>query len=133
MRITRILLAEDDHDDQFLFTGFLADRPDITIMPIAENGLDLFTILEKVQQEEQLPHLILLDQNMPKRNGLQTLQLLKKTHPYSSIPVFVYSTYMDEKLEAECIGNGACKVFTKPIDKNGYHRLVDVLLKYLEY
>jgi CheY-like chemotaxis protein len=131
MRTTRILLAEDDQDDQFLFTGFLEDRSDIAIMPIAENGLDLFTILEKVQNEAQLPHLILLDQNMPKRNGLQTLQLLKKTHPYAGIPVFVYSTYMDEKLEAECLGNGARRVFTKPIDKNGYHRLIDVLLKHL--
>jgi len=129
MSIKKILLAEDDLDDQVLFRSFLEHRRDIDILPIAENGVVVFDILEKIDGEEYLPDIIILDQNMPKRSGLQTLQLLKKTNRYNDIPVFVYSTYMDDKLKAECMANGALAVITKPVTKDGYNGLIDGFLK----
>jgi CheY-like chemotaxis protein len=129
MSVKKILLAEDDLDDQNLFKTFLQHRTDIHIMPIAGNGVLLCDMLKQINEDVLLPHLIILDQNMPKLNGLQTLQLLKGDSRYARIPVFVYSTYMDDKLRTECLTYGAQGVLTKPITKNGYDEMIDIFLK----
>src|SRR5438309_7020771 len=129
MQIRKILLAEDDHDDQHLFMEFLRERRDIVIMPLVENGEDLLTFLDKRPRADQLPDLILLDQNMPKLNGVQTLQLLKNSLRYQHIPVAIYSTYADEALVTQSRLAGACEVLTKPLNKEGYHELIDSLLE----
>src|SRR5687767_8054066 len=93
----KILVAEDDADDQQFFYDFLEIRNDIVLLPIAENGVALMTQMEELEAE-QLPHMIILDHNMPKRNGLQTLKLLKEDQRFRHIPVIIYSTYIDEAL-----------------------------------
>ena len=125
MLTKRILLAEDDEDDQELFTEFLKHRNDITLMPIAENGEILADQLKKIVQTEQLPNYIILDQNMPKRNGLQTLQFLKQNNRYAHIPVIIYSTYIDETLIEKGSALGALRVVPKPLTKEGYDTMLD--------
>ena len=94
----KILLAEDDEDYKYFFMDFLQSRSDIILMPIVENGIALVELLEKLNTDDELPDFIILDQNMPKRNGLQTLQILKKQSRYAHIPVMIYSTYTDDQL-----------------------------------
>ena len=99
----KLLLAEDDGDDQQLFRDFLVHRRDVTLMPIAENGVELLAALELIKHANDLPSIIILDHNMPRLNGLQTLQILKREKRYSHIPVIVYSTYVDDDLIRETI------------------------------
>ena len=129
MPLVKILLAEDDHDDQKLFREFLEDRTDIHILPVVENGEELMENLEMISNTAELPALIILDQNMPKLNGLQTLKLLKSSTRYGHIPVIVYSTYTDVNLVNSCTSEGACAVVSKPLNKDGYHEMIDDLLK----
>jgi CheY-like chemotaxis protein len=124
----KILLAEDDADDQRLFLDFLNHRTDITLMPIVENGVELFELLQSLEESSLLPDLIILDQNMPKRNGVQTLELLKSTDDYQNIPVVVYSTYTDAQLIESCTGAGASIVTAKPLTKDGYNKMIDSFL-----
>ena len=126
----KILLAEDDIDDQKLFYDFLQNREDIVLMPMAENGVHLFDTLEKITSADDLPDLIILDQNMPKRSGLQTLQLLKKNNRYAHIPVMVYSTYTDQQLIKVSSEMGAFSVASKPVTKDGYHEMINCFLKF---
>ena len=121
----KILLAEDDEDDQHFFINFLQSRNDITLMPVVENGIALVELLEKINTDEELPDYIILDQNMPKRNGLQTLQILKTKSRYAHIPVMIYSTYTDDQLIQKGTALGACMVMTKPLTKEGYDQLVN--------
>jgi len=125
----KLLLAEDDLDDQDLFHEYLKHRKEVILLPIAENGVALFDYLQTITDNERLPDLIVLDQNMPKRNGVQTLKLLKETAPYKHIPVVVYSTYADEALLKTCAKTGASLVVPKPISKEGYHEMLDSFLK----
>lgn len=125
----RILLAEDDEDDQQFFRDFLQGRKDLTLMPIAENGVVLVDLLERIRDKSELPDLIILDQNMPKRNGLQTLQLLKKDKRYAQIPVSIYSTYADETLIKNGSEMGACLVVPKPVTRDAYDKMINALLK----
>jgi CheY-like chemotaxis protein len=125
----KILLAEDDSDDQMLFYEFLHHRTDIVLMPVVENGVTLFDSLELIDNNKDLPDLIILDQNMPKRNGIQTLELLKEDKRYSHIPIMVYSTYTDNQLVQSCTKIGALSVVTKPLSKEGYQDMMDAFLR----
>jgi CheY-like chemotaxis protein len=121
----KILLAEDDQDDLEFFTYFLHSRSDIELTSVAENGEEVIDALKKTVQ---LPDMIIMDQNMPRQNGLQTLLLLKKDPLYKDIPVFIYSTYADENLQTTSVVAGAKRVFTKPYSFEGYQQMIDAML-----
>lgn len=123
----KIILAEDDPDDRELFEMFLSKRTDITLLPVADNGMELLAYLEDAS-EAALPDLIILDQNMPMMNGKQTLQALGDHARFSSIPVVIYSTYADSNLVTECKKLGARMVAMKPLDHAGYNKMVDDFL-----
>lgn len=125
----KVLLAEDDEDDQRFFNEFLEHRKDIVLMPIANNGEILFEMLEELAKDTDLPDLIILDQNMPKANGLQALRLLKADSRYAHIPVSIYSTYTDETLIKNGLEAGACFVVSKPVSKEGYLQMMDRLFE----
>jgi CheY-like chemotaxis protein len=128
----KILLAEDDLDDQQIFYDFLQHRNDVFLMPMVGDGVELIDKLNTVDSREFLPHLIILDHNMPKRNGYQTLEILKATDRYEHIPVVVYSTYMDERLAEACVSKGASAVVTKPITKADYNKMIEDLFELLD-
>jgi CheY-like chemotaxis protein len=125
----KILLVEDDADDRLLFETFFADRTDISLLRPAINGLELMEYLMNVSNDSDLPDLIVLDQNMPKMNGKQTLSFLKSSPRYSKIPVVIYSTYTDNTLVVDCRKLGADLVVVKPIDDNGYQKMMDDFLR----
>ena len=124
----KILLAEDDSDDQKLFCDFLLHRTDIVLTPLAENGAEALEILERTTDEE-LPDLIILDQNMPKSNGLQTLAAIKAHDRLAHLPVVIYSTYTDDILVSKSMAEGAVLVIGKPVSKKGYEEMLDTVLK----
>ncbi len=128
----RILLAEDDADDQGFFHEFVRNRNGIKLLPIVENGEEVFEYLDACGDATQLPDAIILDQNMPKRNGLQTLQLLKTSERYGAIPVMMYSTYADEGLVRDSTAAGAAAVLYKPVDAEGYNKLLDVVVEMVD-
>jgi CheY-like chemotaxis protein len=128
MTARKILLAEDDADDKALFCDFLAHRKDIELLPIAENGVELIDALHTFDDSD-LPHVVILDQNMPKRNGLQTLAALKENNRFSHLPVVIYSTYTDEQLINSSHAAGAALVVAKPTSKQGYEEMIDAILQ----
>jgi len=121
-------LVEDDEDDKDLFSIFFANRKDIRLLPPVGNGLELIEYLDNANSEDELPNLIILDQNMPKMNGKQTLQFLKSSVRFSQIPTVVYSTYADSGLVGDCKKLGAIMVAVKPIDLEGYQKMMDDFL-----
>jgi CheY-like chemotaxis protein len=126
---TRVILVEDDSDDRDLFVTFFADRQDISLMPAVTNGQELIEYLAQVRSDVDLPHLIVLDQNMPIMNGRQTLEFLKSHDRFSQIPTVMYSTYTDSNLIIDCKRLGARMVAAKPIDDEGYQKMMDDFLQ----
>ena len=123
----KILLAEDDEDDRYFFQSFLQTRSDVVLLPIAEDGVSLVESLNEIRNDADLPDLIILDQNMPKQNGLQTLAYLKENERYRQIPVVIYSTYTDETLVKNGSVKGACLVLPKPLDTEGYNEMIETV------
>ncbi len=121
-----IFLAEDDGDDRDLFLLFLKDRTDIGDISCVMNGAELIEALNN-SDKNNLPDMIIIDQNMPVLDGIKTLQHLKRYKKFNRIPVMVYSTYANEILTENALIEGAVMVAGKPTDKRGYNKMMDAL------
>jgi CheY-like chemotaxis protein len=83
-----IFYLDDDQDDLYLFESALQEvRPDFKLTTLLDSRLMIET-LERVG----VPDLIILDINMPAKNGMECLRELKDLQAYKHIPVVIYST-----------------------------------------
>lgn len=92
-----IYMADDDADDRYIMQqALLATDPSVTIIE-AEDGGELLTMLTAWSQESMAPpvHLILLDMNMPRVNGLETLTAIKANPSLRHIPAVMISTSVE--------------------------------------
>lgn len=110
-----MLMADDDADDRAIIRDTLALlRPEATIC-FAENGAEAIALLEGLYTKDFLPCLIVLDLNMPKLNGTQTLELLKNDVRFKAIPVVIYSTSVNPPEREKCLSLGAHSCIAKPV------------------
>jgi CheY-like chemotaxis protein len=114
----RILLADDDREDQFIISEAFDEIGAADILHFEENGENVLAWLEKCITDQSLPELIVLDLNMPKMNGTQTLLHLKKDERFKHIPVVIYSTSLNHIEREECIRLGAHSYVIKGITFN---------------
>jgi CheY-like chemotaxis protein len=129
MTVTRVVLVEDDPDDKDMFFSFFSSRKDLELLPAMGNGMELVEYLQNIGDDEELPDLIILDQNMPMMNGKQTLAALKANERLARIAAVIYSTYADSNLIIECKKLGAGMVAVKPITEDGYQKMMDNFLQ----
>ena len=115
-----------------LFEMAYKDRKDIVILPSAINGTEIIERLENAGDKNDLPDLIILDQNMPQMTGKQTLSMLRSDPTYASIPVCICSTYADHQLTVDCLKLGAFKVSSKPITQEEYQKMMNDFLSYFK-
>jgi len=111
----KILLVDDDADDQLFFVDAIKELEPAIDCDVANNGLEALDHLEKIPPP---PNLIFLDLNMPIMNGYECLDILKKTEAYREIPVIIFTTSSQQKDLERSIGMGANMYLTKPFDFN---------------
>jgi CheY-like chemotaxis protein len=85
----KILLIDDDKDDQTLFCEAVKVISLHIQCEVAGNGEEGLTLLNNYQE---LPGLIFLDINMPIMDGRETLNIIKASTRLQSLPVIMYST-----------------------------------------
>ncbi len=125
-----ILLAEDDSDDTFFFFDFLHHRTDADLLPGVTNGVEVLDYLSSIGDND-LPDVIILDQNMPKLSGIEALKAIRSNARYARIAIVMYSTYVGPQLADECLTLGATSVETKPLNRAGYNAMIDGILSRL--
>jgi CheY-like chemotaxis protein len=108
----KILLIDDDMDDTLLFRKVVSDINHAIYFLSAQDGKEALEYLQSGQPH--LPDLIFLDLNMPRMNGKECLQLLKKDPLLKDIPVIIYTTSSLLKDKQETIAAGAICFITKP-------------------
>lgn len=86
----KILLADDDKDDRFLFREALSELAISTELETVHDGEQLMTYLEA--HSDQLPDVLFLDLNMPKKNGFECLTEIKNNPKLVNLPVIMFST-----------------------------------------
>jgi CheY-like chemotaxis protein len=115
MPVRTILLADDDAEDRAILKEAIEDISTQTALQVAENGEELLHLLELEYSRGNIAVLIILDLNMPRLNGTETLSRLKSNHLYKNIPVVIYSTSVNPLEKEKCMLLGAHSYITKPI------------------
>jgi CheY-like chemotaxis protein len=105
-----ILLAEDDEDDIFLLREALQDTNMPFVLNTVSNGEDLLREIDR--RLPALPDYILLDINMPIKNGYETLNALRTLLPVET-PIFMLSTAADDESVQKAMRLGATGYITK--------------------
>ncbi|WP_405384206.1 response regulator [Maribacter sp. LLG6340-A2] len=106
-----IFMAEDDIDDQQIFSEAIAEvDPDINIK-LFNNGEAL---LYEMDNASTLPHIIFLDLLMPKKNGEECLKELRNNRLFDDIPIVVYSNLYDIDRISNLFEMGANRYLHKP-------------------
>jgi CheY-like chemotaxis protein len=115
-----ILLADDDNDDRFFFTKALQEIPLETEIHTVNDGEQLMDYL--AADAENVPDILFLDLNMPRKNGFECLLELKGNEKLKSIYVIMFSTSYprDMNYESDMISRlykmGAQDYIRKPSD-----------------
>lgn len=128
MKYKKVLLVDDDIDDRLIFEQILQEIDPSIGMASAENGLEMIDHLDK-SLEEDLPGLIILDQNMPRMTGKESLVFLKQSGRYRHIPIIIYSTYQVKDFFQECLEMGALDVVSKPDTIQSYRDMINQFFK----
>lgn len=84
----RILLADDDKEDYHILKEASQKVPQRLKVDHVKNWLELLRYVSR----HSMPSVILLDLNMPVRNGIECLQLLRKDQKFEDTPILIYST-----------------------------------------
>lgn len=126
-RPIHILLVDDDEDDRYLTQEAFQQHFPVSHVSAVEDGEELLEFLSYsgryVGAGHQLPELILLDLNMPRKDGREALREIKSNQTLRHIPIIILTT-SDAKDDIETsYSNGANSFITKP---TSYQRLSEV-------
>jgi CheY-like chemotaxis protein len=133
-KIINILLVEDDEVDimnvKRAFKKYKISNP----LFIAENGVEALAMLRSQNgQPPEVPEnrrLILLDLNMPKMNGLEFLQELRKQEYLKRTPVIVLTTSDEDKDRIEAYNLNVAGYILKPVTFANFAEVMIALNKY---
>ncbi|MBA4853005.1 response regulator [Emticicia sp. BO119] len=113
MQKTTVFLIDDDIDDQEIFSFILSDAYPQAECVFADDGL---YAIQQLQNVSFNPHIIFIDINMPRLNGLEILKEIKKVKRLSDTPVFMYSTSNEKAIVEASKKLGATGFIKKHID-----------------
>jgi len=128
-----ILIAEDDTDDRFLLRSAFKENGFNDTLHFVENGVELIDYLLSTAQpgaDIRLPRFILLDLNMPKKDGREVLREIKQNPQFKKIPVIIFSTTNNEQEMRRCYELGANSYITKP---NSFESLIKTVAALRSY
>lgn len=134
-RSITILMADDDQDDCMLVREAFTESRLSNELHFVEDGESLMDYLQhRGQYRDGLnaprPGLILLDLNMPRKDGREALREIKSDPDLRSIPVIVLTTSKEEEDIYRSYDLGASSFITKPVTFEGLVTVVKSLSRY---
>ncbi|GAB5494109.1 MAG: response regulator [Phototrophicaceae bacterium] len=130
-----ILIADDDPEDRMLVADALEEAHLSNELHFVTDGEDLMNYLFRKGRHEHLqgrsmPRLILLDLNMPKKDGREALAEIKVHPKFKSIPIVVMTTSQAESDIAQTYNLGANSFISKPVTFEGLVTVMKSLCNY---
>lgn len=113
-----ILMVDDDEEDRLLLRDVFEELGYGHLIHFEENGEEAIHYLQGCMESKDLPCLVILDLNMPKLNGHQTLEYIKSRPQLKDITVIIYSTSLNPLERDECLALGAHSYVVKPSTYN---------------
>jgi CheY-like chemotaxis protein len=118
-----ILLADDDEDDRLFFTDAFEEIKINTVIKTVNDGVELMNHLNK--EGIQIPHILFLDLNMPRKTGTDCLMEIKQLPHLQDMAIAIYSTSSSEKDIEETFIQGANVYIKKPSDFNKLKKILE--------
>ena len=109
-----VLMADDDEDDCTLAREAFSESGSLATFSCVEDGIDLLDCLHSQSDPLALPTLIILDLNMPRKDGRQVLREIKADPSLQNIPIVIFTTSRDQKDICFALKAGAELFITKP-------------------
>ncbi|QJR82312.1 response regulator [Alteromonas pelagimontana] len=130
-----ILMADDDEDDRLLTIDALKESRVLNNLYCVEDGVELLEYLRREgkysdPKDSPRPSLILLDLNMPRKDGREALQEIKADPALRSIPVVILTTSKEEEDMLRGYDLGCASYITKPVNFEGLVDLMRALGRY---
>lgn len=122
-----IYLADDDDDDRTMFFEALLEIDNNVILRQAEDGQQLMDILNS--HPDPLPEVIFLDINMPKLDGFECLEEIKKDENLKKLSIIMLSTCSDPVSIKKAFDLGAAFYIVKPNTFDGLKSLIKNVLQ----
>jgi CheY-like chemotaxis protein len=126
MNPVHILLVEDNEGDILLTKEGFEDARILVNLSVVKDGKEAIEFLTKQGRyhDVELPDLLLLDVNMPKKNGHEVLKYIKGNDALKHIPVIMLTTSSSQKDINLSYDNHANCYITKPVDANDFLAVV---------
>lgn len=124
-----VLYADDDADDRELVHEAFKDYAQHIELMTFEDGLELLHYIEYLRPLQPAPCLVILDINMPRLNGKETLQKLRAIDGFKEVPAVLFST-STLPAEAAFAKRFNAGFVTKPLHTPQIHLIVDQLIEH---
>jgi CheY-like chemotaxis protein len=129
-----ILIADDDADDRYLLETAFSEQGYQEKIEFVENGVEVLNYLANIKPDENnrkyYPKFVLLDLNMPKKDGREVLKEMKENAEYKTIPVIVFTTTKNENEIRRCYELGANTYIIKPVSFDALLKVVENIRAY---
>jgi CheY-like chemotaxis protein len=134
-RPVTILVADDDPDDRQLTKEAFEESRILNDLRFVEDGVELMEYLQRRGRyadpaDSPRPSLILLDLNMPRKDGREALEEIRSDPRLRAIRIIVMTTSKAEEDILRSYNLSASSYITKPITFDGLVEVVKALGKY---
>jgi CheY-like chemotaxis protein len=120
-----VLLVEDSRVQAELVKWVLAELPTLDLLDVVGDGVEAMAYLhrEGKYQSAKRPGLVLLDINMPRKNGFEVLNEMKADPDLRKIPVVMLTTSTDDHDIVKSYEDGASTYIAKPVKTEDLERI----------
>lgn len=125
--LKHIYLVDDDEDDRSLFAEVLHEEDRKVSIREAKNGYYLMDMLSS--QVESLPDVIILDLNMPMKNGFECLSEIRTCQKMRELSIIILSTSDNPEIIEKAFKLGADFYAVKPTTVTGIKTLIKNILQ----
>lgn len=128
-----VLMADDDEEDCFLAKEAFSETGAKASFSCVEDGVELIDYLSERTRSNLagLPNLILLDLNMPRKDGRQALLEIKAEPALRHIPIVILTTSQEERDVSFTMNAGAHSFITKPVSFDEWVEIMQSLTEIL--
>lgn len=126
-KLLKVLLVEDNLIEVMKMKRTLSLLDLNHTLLEAKNGEEALSLLE---DQSNLPDIILLDLNMPKINGIEFLKIIKEDKELKHIPTIILTTSNNQKDIVECYSIGMSGYVLKPLKFEDYIKKIETIFNY---
>jgi CheY-like chemotaxis protein len=124
-----VLYADDDPEDiELINEAFISYSQDIELMTFPD-GIALLNFIEEIDPFHAAPCLFILDINMPRLNGKETLRRLRSLESFAEVPAVLFTT-SSQPSDAAFARSFNAGFVTKPLHANQIHMIVDEIISH---